>query len=224
MPKSCKIVLRLEENAAGRDFVCGDIHGCFDDLEEGLRGIGFDKARDRIFCVGDLIDRGPKSGLAGEYMRAPWFFSVTGNHERMFCDANAAGMPRRFLAPYVRRHVANGGDWAYDALSPEVRREIREEANSLPLVIRVGNILIAHAALPEVENLEEIEENPAEYLGTMTWLRGPYPAMRIPGIERVYVGHSIVGEPLESGKYLNVDTGAFLKYWGKKGMLTILEI
>jgi len=45
-------------NKKGRDFVCGDIHGCFDQLEEKLSQVNFDKSTDRLFCVGDLIDRG----------------------------------------------------------------------------------------------------------------------------------------------------------------------
>ena len=39
-------------NLSGRDFVCGDIHGCFDLVESFLNKIGFDKTKDRLFSVG----------------------------------------------------------------------------------------------------------------------------------------------------------------------------
>ena len=86
-----KSILRLERNNAGKDFVCGDIHGCFDDLEMELRTIRFNKTKDRLFSVGDLIDRGPKSELAAAYMNSFWFFPLMGNHEyiRTFHCKNA---------------------------------------------------------------------------------------------------------------------------------------
>ncbi len=48
-------------NEDGRDFVVGDIHGEYDQLMEALDHQNFDKDHDRLFSVGDLIDRGPKS-------------------------------------------------------------------------------------------------------------------------------------------------------------------
>ena len=48
-------------NERGRDFVVGDIHGMFSALENFLEELSFDPGRDRLFSVGDLIDRGPES-------------------------------------------------------------------------------------------------------------------------------------------------------------------
>ncbi|WP_156803421.1 metallophosphoesterase [Frateuria aurantia] len=39
----------------------GEIHGCFSRLEAALALVGFDAGRDRLFAVGDLVDRGPES-------------------------------------------------------------------------------------------------------------------------------------------------------------------
>jgi len=52
---------RFACNAVGRDFAVGDIHGCFSHLRRSLEAIGFDASVDRLFSVGDLIDRGPES-------------------------------------------------------------------------------------------------------------------------------------------------------------------
>ncbi|MCL2193546.1 MAG: metallophosphoesterase [Treponema sp.] len=226
MSKYWKSVLRLEKNNHGRDFVCGDIHGCFDELEHELKEFGFNKAQDRLFCVGDLIDRGPKSELAIEYIASDWFFSVMGNHEWMFMMANTPGFPKR--KDYLDTHVNNGGDWAYEIRSigifPKNTRPILDAIRELPLVIQVGNVLIAHASLPAVESIEQIEEDPESYRKDILWFRGEYRNVDIPGIDRVYVGHSIVREPKPSGKYLNIDTGAFMRYRGKEGELTVMEI
>lgn len=42
-------------------FAIGDIHGCFDTLQALLRRIRFDPGADRVWLVGDLVNRGPKS-------------------------------------------------------------------------------------------------------------------------------------------------------------------
>jgi serine/threonine protein phosphatase 1 len=54
-------VQRFVLNATGRDFAVGDIHGCFSALEAALRHVGFSPDSDRLFSVGDLVDRGSES-------------------------------------------------------------------------------------------------------------------------------------------------------------------
>lgn len=68
-------------NVEGRDFVVGDLHGCFDELTKLLMHVDFDPKIDRVFCTGDLIDRGPKSAECLSLLNKKWFFSVLGNHE-----------------------------------------------------------------------------------------------------------------------------------------------
>ena len=42
-------------------FAIGDVQGCHNELIELVARIGFDAARDRLWFVGDLVNRGPKS-------------------------------------------------------------------------------------------------------------------------------------------------------------------
>lgn len=42
-------------------FAVGDIQGCYDELRLALDAAQFDPAGDRLWCVGDLVNRGPKS-------------------------------------------------------------------------------------------------------------------------------------------------------------------
>jgi serine/threonine protein phosphatase 1 len=77
------LVRALSANHAGRDFVVGDLHGCFDLLDRLLEAVRFDAGCDRLFSVGGLVDYGPDSLRSLEFLGAPWFYAVQGVHERM---------------------------------------------------------------------------------------------------------------------------------------------
>ena len=76
--------LRIPPNrsASGRDFVAGDVHGCFRTLEHALAKVHFDPSCDRLFSVGDLINRGPHSMEAVDWLtNGRIHAAVLGNHE-----------------------------------------------------------------------------------------------------------------------------------------------
>jgi hypothetical protein len=76
-----KFIQTVPANVDGRDFVVGDLHGCFDELAKLMTYVKFDPKRDRLFSTGDLIDRGPRSSDCLALLRKPWFYPVLGNHE-----------------------------------------------------------------------------------------------------------------------------------------------
>ena len=86
------LIRKLPANNQGKDYVIGDLHGCYELLERLLNAVEFDKSRDRLFSVGDLIDRGPESLRCLQLLEEPWFFSVRGNHEVMLME---------FILPYL---------------------------------------------------------------------------------------------------------------------------
>ncbi|MGH8462894.1 MAG: metallophosphoesterase, partial [Pseudomonas sp.] len=51
---------RFAANHQGRDYAVGDIHGHFQRVWAQLMRAGFDPKVDRLFSVGDLVDRGPE--------------------------------------------------------------------------------------------------------------------------------------------------------------------
>jgi len=98
----------FSENRLGRDFVVGDLHGCRNLLEIRLKKIGFNFQNDRLFSVGDLIDKGPDSFATLSLIMEPWFFPVMGNHEDMFLHFMRL---RHSTKSTVQDFIDNGGTW-----------------------------------------------------------------------------------------------------------------
>lgn len=76
-------VIHHPANTTGRDFIVGDLHGCTNMLLALLDHIHFDPSVDRVFSVGDLVDRGPDSEGCLTLLEYPWFHAVLGNHDAM---------------------------------------------------------------------------------------------------------------------------------------------
>lgn len=78
----------LWENKWGRDFIVGDVHGHKDLLERAMSLVDFDRRKDRLIALGDLVDRGPDSEALLQWVEhQQWFFSLCGNHEAMMLGA-----------------------------------------------------------------------------------------------------------------------------------------
>lgn len=67
-------------------YVAGDIQGCYDPLRRLLDKVAFNPASDRLWSVGDLVNRGPKSLETLRFLKSlgPVFTSVLGNHDLHF--------------------------------------------------------------------------------------------------------------------------------------------
>lgn len=79
--------IELPANLLGKDYVVGDLHGCYRELKTLLKFVDFDIEKDRLFCVGDLIHRGQYSEKCMKLLKErnsrgeKWFYSVVGNHD-----------------------------------------------------------------------------------------------------------------------------------------------
>lgn len=67
-------------------YVVGDIQGCYKPLRKLLRSADFSPARDRLWCVGDLVNRGPRSLDTLRYLHelGDAVRIVLGNHDLHF--------------------------------------------------------------------------------------------------------------------------------------------
>ncbi|MES1942430.1 phosphoprotein phosphatase [Salinisphaera sp. T5B8] len=215
----------FDANTAGRDFVVGDIHGCFYMLDVLLERLAFDTTRDRLFSVGDLIDRGPDSERAGEFIDAPWFHAIRGNHEQMLLDAVDQGGQARALW-----HM-NGGDW-FDALDVPAAEALTRRVRALPLAAEVamqdGRLAgLVHAEVwadswAKTRALLEHDVADTREFSQLLWNRDRASAvegapdtqerrgMAVDEIDVVYFGHTPMRDAIARANTRWLDTGAFM--------------
>jgi len=221
-------VKRFAANTAGRDFAVGDIHGHFTRLQSALDKAGFEPSVDRLFSVGDLIDRGPESLDVDEWLlRKPWFHAVRGNHEQMTVDSYAAGC----TGAQSYMHLINGGAWFYglSSIEQDCYANILQD---LPLVIEVetaqGLIGIVHADVPRGSWGEMIRalsgsEFEADHVAAMLlWSRKRITEENpsgVEGIRAVIVGHTLVSQPAVLGNVYHIDTAGWMD-----GHFTLLDL
>ncbi len=143
------VINKLPSNTLGKDYVIGDLHGCLDLLERLLQKVNFNSQRDRLFSVGDLIDRGPYPLSCLQLLNKPWFFAVKGNHEAMLLDCFAEYLPTNTLpnSNHFDEHdfIYNGGEWIYkwidldnQFISTDFKASLTNVAK-LPLMYIVGS-------------------------------------------------------------------------------------
>ena len=98
-PTGTNLSPHLERNDRGRDLVVGDVHGHFATLRRALDELEVGE-HDRVFSLGDLVDRGPdstaaKDWIAGSDPSQRFHLVIRGNHEQMMLEALAEGPPPR---------------------------------------------------------------------------------------------------------------------------------
>jgi serine/threonine protein phosphatase 1 len=237
MEASMKFTTRIdhyERNTAGRDYIVGDIHGQFDQLADKLAAIGFHRECDRLFCTGDLIDRGRQSHLALGFINAPWFHAVRGNHEETFMEYVAGEIPRHERERYFRGF---GGRWVTQHTMDDLQR-LSDAMAILPLGIEVetdrgGLVGILHADCP-AKNWDELKTimatgdgmptssllgSPAHHIAAMcVWMRtraervqGASTTMAkdadmIGGLRALFVGHTPMPRAIVGGNVHFIDT------------------
>lgn len=76
-------------------WLVGDVQGCAAELETLLETVKFDRGRDELWCVGDLINRGPESLRTLELWHDVGGKAVIGNHEVYALCVHAGRWPRK---------------------------------------------------------------------------------------------------------------------------------
>ncbi len=119
-------------------FAIGDVQGCYDELRELIDKIAFDPKRDRLWFVGDLVNRGPNSLAVLRYVRGlgDRAISVLGNHD-LHLIAVARGFAR-----------LRDDDTLSDVLKAPDRDELIDWLRCLPMMHVEGDKALVHAGLP----------------------------------------------------------------------------
>lgn len=221
-------IVHYEANTDGKDYVVGDIHGCVEDLLAALIALGFDAAVDRLFSVGDLVDRGPNSKKSAELVYEPWFKCVKGNHEELMYETIL-----RNSHTHSATWLWNGGQWMHSEDKTELK-DVSRELERLPYVITVGEgdnrFNIVHGELVHQENwnpvpltdkmiddwvFDDEEENMMLWGRALITNASALDKME-PGdwshdmdnMSITFVGHTPVNSVVQVQKQMYIDTGA----------------
>ncbi len=118
-------------------YAIGDIHGCYETFQRLLRRIAFDPWQDRLWLVGDLVNRGPGSleVLRWAVEHEDRIVAVLGNHDLHLLGlaAGVAGTRKR--------------DTLEAVLAAPDRDDLLGWLRTRPLIHRDGEALMVHAGL-----------------------------------------------------------------------------
>lgn len=211
------LVKRFPRNVNGKDYCVGDVHGHKTRLMKILESIGFDETKDRLFSVGDNVDRGPESEEMLELIRiAKWYHPALGNHDWMLVQHH-----ERHAVLTDENYLKNGGAWAM-ALPPEIRQGYVDIVRTLPMAIEVegryGKIGIIHADVIGDDwdmTMGTLENHPnIVYPFHMHFMWDRYRILHeveyeVQGVYKLVVGHTPVKQPLRLANVLAIDTGGW---------------
>lgn len=206
---------------SGRQIFIGDVHGHYDGLMQLLDAIAVDPG-DRIYFVGDLIDRGPKSAQVVEFVRESGHPCVMGNHEQLLLEA----FPDNKVSQYALQAWLQSGGQATIASfdTPEVLLDNLSWFRSLPTYLDLGDVWLVHAGVhPKLPIHDQTTQE-------FCWIRDEFHSVSEPYFtdKLIITGHTITftlpnvapGELAQGKGWLDIDTGA---YHPKSGWLTGLD-
>jgi len=118
-------------------YAIGDIQGCYGALQRLLERVGFDSAVDRLWSVGDLVNRGPESLQVLRFLRELGDAAtvVLGNHD-LYLLMRAAGYKRR-----------DEGDTLFQVFEAPDRDELLAWLSGQPLMHVEGDYAMLHAGV-----------------------------------------------------------------------------
>ena len=124
-------------------FAIGDVQGCHDELRALVREIGFSPDRDRLWFVGDLVNRGPDSLGVLRYVRSLGDSAVVvlGNHDLHLLAVALGG-----------RRKTKKGDTLESVLGAPDRDVLLEWLLGLPLAHHdadAGDLLVHGGLIPQ---------------------------------------------------------------------------
>src|SRR6185436_15356097 len=118
-------------------YAIGDVQGCFDELQALLERVGFNRLHDRLWFVGDLVNRGPKSLEVLRFVKELGDRAVTvlGNHDLHLITQHEGFEKKR------------KDDTFTDVLRAPDAKELMEWLRTRPMMHAEGHWAMTHAGL-----------------------------------------------------------------------------
>jgi serine/threonine protein phosphatase 1 len=210
-------LITFTKNTLGDDYIIGDIHGHYDRLMEHLDKHKFDFNVDRLFCVGDLIDRGPESAKVIELLSEDWFFSLLGNHEYFMLSGLKHNNSKHKML-----WLQNGGEWIASS-NPTLWPQWFEALSQLPIAMQLegkdGKTYgLVHADFAS-NHWADYSHFDHEELETCLWSRSNFASRSqhsVEGIDYLVHGHNSTGHRVDGissalllGNRYYIEPGAF---------------
>lgn len=134
-------------------YVIGDVQGCFAELSALLKRVAYDPARDRLWLVGDLVNRGPKSLEVLRFLRdqGDRVTAVLGNHDL------------HLLARYVGAVGPKQGDTLQEVLAAPDVDQLMDWLSHRPLLHTEDEWTMVHAGLKPEWTVEDAAREARHY-------------------------------------------------------------
>lgn len=208
----------------GRILAVSDIHGNNDLLVRALQDAKYDPAVDKLYMLGDYIDRGPESKKTVETVMAlqeRGAIVLKGNHEDMLLRSLT---PNHMSDIYYNMWMRNGGQHTLISYGGKIPREHIEWMSNLPSIHVDDNYIFVHAGIVPGIPLDKQDE------WNLLWIREDF-LLFYQGEKTVVFGHTpikylqcIVSNSKDSLIYcdtnmIGIDTGAAFD-----GPVTVVDI
>lgn len=205
---------------SGRRLIIGDIHGHYRSLHRLLE-LAAPTEDDRVYCLGDLIDRGPDSAKVVALVQSRGYTSLLGNHEHLLSQVltfpESVELRSHWFQAGGQSTLASFGSW-------EALQEIQPWLQQLPLYLDLGDLWLVHAGVdPDLPLKHQTEHE-------FCWIRDRFLASPRPVFthKTIVVGHTITctmpgiqpGYLATGAGWIGLDTGV---YHPNSGWLTALD-
>jgi predicted MPP superfamily phosphohydrolase len=206
-----------------RIFAIGDIHGCSKTFEKLL----FDKIKiqktDKLYCIGDYIDRGKNSKAVIDLilqLRSEGYtlFTLRGNHEQMLLDSFIYGEAFDLW-------MQNGGDQTLQSFSIDSLENLPKKYlsffNETQFYFETEEYIFVHAGLNfHRKNIFEDKE-------AMLWIRdfsSYQPALKNKLLIHGHTPISLKYILNQKGNCIDIDAGCVFNYLAPFGNLVAIDL
>lgn len=207
---------------SSRRIVIGDVHGHYEGLMTLLSAIAPGQ-NDKIYFLGDLIDRGPQSSHVVKFVMESSYPCLLGNHEQMLINILTN---KEAPAPAVQAWLYSGGQATIASYKKAtIPYDHLEWFQSLPTNLDLGDVWLVHAGVdPGVPVSKQTAEQ-------FCWVRDEFHSITQPifADKLIVIGHTITftlpgvtpGKLARGTGWIDIDTGA---YHPRSGWLTGLDV